>query len=371
MTKTNTAAWLRRKHGRLEAGPAVYTAPDPEQIVVRNHAVAINPLDWIIQVEGNLLYGWLKYPVILGADVAGEVVEVGSAVTRFQVGDRVLGHAISTDKDSAPAAGGGFQQYTVLLERLAAPLPAAVGFEEAATLPLAVSTAACGLFEPDQLGLRRPEEGAPASGKTVLVWGGSTSVGAQAIQLAVAAGYEVVATASPRNFEHVASLGASLVFDYNSPTVEQDIIAAFANRTLAGALSFGTTGAPACVRIVGACSGNRSVSIGTPPVSYAPLADGSLATRIGVTARLISSNVALQVASRRRGVRTKYIFGSSLKNSDLSAAIYSDFLPAALTEGRYRILPRPHVVGHGLGAVQEAMDQQRRGVSFSKLVVTL
>jgi NADPH:quinone reductase-like Zn-dependent oxidoreductase len=55
-----------------------------DQIVVRNHAVAINPLDWVIQAEGTITYGWLKYPAVLGSDVFGEVVEAGRAVTRFR-----------------------------------------------------------------------------------------------------------------------------------------------------------------------------------------------------------------------------------------------------------------------------------------------
>jgi NADPH:quinone reductase-like Zn-dependent oxidoreductase len=57
-------------------------------IVVRNHAVAINPIDWIKEVAGDAVFNWIKYPFILGCDSAGEVVEVGSAVTRFKVGDR-------------------------------------------------------------------------------------------------------------------------------------------------------------------------------------------------------------------------------------------------------------------------------------------
>ena len=280
---TNTAAWLNQKHGRFQIGEAPYPSPSADQIVIRNRAVAMNPLEWIIQVEGNLFYGWLDYPTVLGSDTAGEVVEVGSGVTRFRVGDRVLGHAVGTDKDTKSAAEGTFQEYTLVLERLAAPLPEALSFEEAATLPLAVSTASCALFESAWLGLRLPSANPTPTGQTVLVWGGSTSVGSQAIQLAVAAGYEVITTASPRNFESLTNLGAALVFDYNSPTVEQDIIAALSSRTLAGAVSFGTTGAPACVRIAGASKGNRFVAIGTPPVSFEALADGGFATRVRVT----------------------------------------------------------------------------------------
>ena len=371
---TNTAAWIKAKKARLDVGPAPYTAPGDDQIVVRNYAVAINPLDWIIQVAGNVAYRWLKYPTVLGSDVAGEVVEVGQAVTRFRVGDRVLGHAVGSDKDSNNAAEGGFQLYTVVLERMAAPIPDAMAFEDAAVLPLGVSTAACGLFQKDQLGLRYPSANAVPTGETLLVWGGSTSVGSNAIQLAVAAGYEVITTSSPRNFEYVKSLGASQVFDYNSPTVVPDIIAAFKGRTLAGAIAFGTTSAPACVRIVGACEkGNKFVSIGSPPVSFESLAGDSHGRfdLLRLVRRLVTSNVALQVNARRRGIRSKYIFGTTLKANEVSLAIYRDFLPAALADGRYVAAPKPSVVGNGVGDFQQAMDIQLKGVSAAKVVVAL
>lgn len=260
----NTAAWLTEKHGRFVTGEAPYPTPAADQVIIRNRAVAMNPLEWIIQVEGNLTYGWLRYPTVLGSDTAGEVVEVGSAVTRFRAGDRVLGHAVGTDKDTNTGTEGAFQEYTVVLERLTSSIPGTLTFEEAATLPLAVSTASCALFESDWLALQLPTHEPKSTGQTVLIWGGSTSVGSQAIQLAVAAGYDVITTASPRNFRTLRALGATLVFDYHSPTAERDIIAALSSRTLAGAVSFGTTGAPACVRIAGASKGNRFVAVGTP-----------------------------------------------------------------------------------------------------------
>jgi NADPH:quinone reductase-like Zn-dependent oxidoreductase len=370
---TNTAAWITAKHARLEVGPAPYTSPGPDQIVVRNRAVAINPLDWIIQVEGNLTYGWLNYPTVLGSDVAGEVTEVGSAVTRFQVGDRVLGHAVGTDKDANNPAEGAFQQYTVVLERMASPIPDSMAFDDAAVLPLAVSTASSGLFQSSHLDLQHPSSDARPTGQTLLVWGGSTSVGSNAVQLAVAAGYEVIATASPRNFDYVRSLGASLVLDYNSPSIVGEVIAAFEGRTPAGAISFGTTGAASCVRILGALDGKKFVAIGTPPVSFESLADGRRGRRerARVTRRVVTSNIALQISSRRRGVHIKYIFGSSLKANEVSTAIYRDYLPAALAEGRYLAAPSPTVVGSGVSEFQRAMDIQLKGVSAEKLVVTL
>jgi NADPH:quinone reductase-like Zn-dependent oxidoreductase len=369
----NVAAWIRARGAALETGPAPYTPPAADQIVVRNHVVAVNPLEWIIQVAGRLTYRWLKYPTVLGSDIAGEVVQTGSAVTRFRVGDRVLGHATGTDKDSNSPAEGGFQLYTVVLERMAAPIPDSLAFEEAAVLPLAVSTAACGLFQSDQLGLRPPSDGAEPTGQTLLVWGGSTSVGSNAIQLATAAGYQVIATASPRNFDYVTSLGAARVFDYNSPDVVAEIIAAFADRAFAGAIAIGTTSAAACVRIAGACQGNRFVSIATPPVSFAHLGDpgrGRLAMPRTI-ARLIGTNVALQAAARRRGVRSKYIFGTTLKANEVSTLIYRDFLPGTLAKGHYLAVPKPTVAGHGLGEIQHALDIQRSGVSAAKIVVTV
>lgn len=79
---------------------------------------------------------------MLGSDLASEVVAVGSDVTRFQVGDRVLAHAVGTDKDTNNPVEGAFQQYTVVLERMAAPIPHNLPFTHAAVLPLALSTAA-------------------------------------------------------------------------------------------------------------------------------------------------------------------------------------------------------------------------------------
>lgn len=369
----NLAAWINAKHARLEVGPAPYTPPADDQIVVRNRAVAVNPLEWIIQVEGSLTYGWLKYPTVLGSDTAGEVVEVGGAVTRFRVGDRVLAHAVGTDKDSNHAAEGTFQHYTVVLERLSCPIPDTLPFEDAAVLPLAVSTAACGLFQTSHLGLRHPSADPEPTGQTLLVWGGSTSVGSNAIQLAAAAGYEVITTASPRNFDYVRSLGAGQVFDYNSPNVVPDVTAAFAGRTLAGAIAFGTTGAASCVRIVRGCKGNKFVAIATPPVSFEVLgeADRGRFAHARLVARLIGTNIALQFASRPRGIRMKYIFGSTLKTNEVSYAVYRDFLPAALADGRYLPAPGPMVVGHGVQDFQHAMDVQRKGVSAAKVVVTL
>ncbi|KDE99300.1 Zn-dependent oxidoreductase [Mycolicibacterium aromaticivorans JS19b1 = JCM 16368] len=369
----NTAAWIGSKGAALEVKAAPYPHPGEHEIVVRNHAVAINPYDWIIQATGGLFTRWITYPFILGSDLAGEVVEVGPGVTRFSVGDRVLGHAVGTEKARNSAAEGAFQEYTIVLDHMAAPIPATMAYEDAAVLPLALSTAACGLFQKDQLGLEYPSATAKPTGKTLLVWGGSTSVGSNAIQLAVAAGYDVIATASPRNFDYVKGLGAGQVFDYNSSTVVADIVAALHGRTIAGALAVATDSAGVCAEILGFASGTKFVSIASPPVSFASVTPGrSKSVQLArLIARVATSTVSTQIRFRMRHVGSKMIWGASLMDDEVSTVIYNDFLPQALADGRYRAAPAPLIIGTGLHHIQAGLDAQKKGVSAKKIVITL
>lgn len=121
-------------------------------------------------------------------------------------------------------ANSAFQSHPVVLDTLVSPIPDSMTFEEAVVLPLAISTACAGLYDKHLLNLPLPSAKKPASnGTTILIWGGASSVGATAVQLAAASGVTVVTTASPANHEFVKSLGASAVFDYKSPTVVEDI----------------------------------------------------------------------------------------------------------------------------------------------------
>jgi NADPH:quinone reductase-like Zn-dependent oxidoreductase len=371
---TNEAAWLPAKTSTLEVGPAPYTPAGAQEIVVRNHAVAINPVDWIKAIVGDMMFSWIKRPFVLGSDIAGEVVEVGAGVTRFKVGDRVVADAIGSDPNRNRAAEGAFQLYSVALEHMASPIPDTLSYASASVLPLAISTAACGLFEKDHLALQHPSLTPRSTGETVLIWGGSTSVGSNAIQLAVAAGYEVITTCSPRNFGYVTNLGAALAFDYHSPTVVADIVAAFKARRSAGALAIGGGSAGPCFDIVHAAGGRQFVSTASPPVAADVVfaRPGGLGLKmLRLMPQMAAAGVSLALTSRLRGIGTKFIFGSTLFANEVGPAIWVDFLPRALAEGRYVAAPEPRVVGHGLGAIQGAFDIQKKGVSASKIVVTL
>lgn len=364
----STAAWLRSPKKPLTVDSAPYTRPSDNEVVIRNHAVAVNPVDWIF-VQMSMVASWIKYPWVLGSDVAGEMVEIGSAVIEHKVGDRVLGHANGFDKKRNRAAEGAFQTFSIVEAHMASSIPDDMAYESAAVIPLGVSTAACGLYQKDQLGLNHPTvPHAKLTGKTLLVWGGATSVGCNAIQLAVASGYEVISTASPKNFDLVKRLGASQVFDYNSKTVVEDLINAFKGKTTAGALTMGSGAAQACMDILHKCKGDKFISMASYPTPQ-PLPETFVIPQMAYG--FISFSISNFVKSKLRGIPTNFIFGSTLAHNEVGKAIYVDFLPKALAQGTFVPAPDPQVVGTGLEHMQTALEIQKKGVSAKKVVVLL
>ncbi|KAG9234052.1 putative zinc-binding alcohol dehydrogenase domain-containing protein cipB [Amylocarpus encephaloides] len=368
----NNAAWLPEpKSKNLALSSASYTKPEDNQIVIKNAAVAINPVDWMMETEaGPMVYPHLKYPFVIGSDVAGTVVEVGSLVGRFKVGDRVVGFALGTAPGlDSSTAEGAFQLYTVLRAHMASHIPDNLSFESAAVIPLGLSTAACGLFQKDMLALRHPTvPPAARTGEILLIWGGSTSVGCNAIQLAVAAGYEVITTSSPKNFELCKKLGASQVFDYNSQTVVQDITEVFRGKTCAGAYSIGAGAAEACLEILSKSKGSKFIAMATYPMAQKPLESFVL---IRMMFGYVSWNIAHWIKSKMKGVHSSFIFATTLANNGVGNFIYENFLSQALAAGSFVASPEPLVVGKGLESIQGAMEVQRKGVSARKVVVTL
>lgn len=232
MSKQHNAVYLDGKGKEFRVGPIDTQAPGKGEVLIRNKAVAINPVDWKIQDTGFYIDLW---PIILGEDLAGEVAEVGEGVTRFKTGQRVLAH--SNFLITKRLQDASFQDLVLVPEAAVSAIPDSMKYEDATALPLAVSTAAAGLYQSKKqicLELDPPSTDRKTSGKTLLVWGGSSSVGTAAIQLAVASGLDVVTTCSKRNFDLVEKLGAK-PFDYNSPSIVGDLVAELQKGSFVGA----------------------------------------------------------------------------------------------------------------------------------------
>ncbi|RKU46322.1 hypothetical protein DL546_008209 [Coniochaeta pulveracea] len=337
MAPSNTAAWLTEVQKPLEVKEAPYPEPKETEIVIENHAVALNPCDFAFEMFGPALFPDLVIPAIVGEDVAGEVVAVGSSVTRFKAGDRVTAHASSA-----------FQKYVNVNDHMAAAIPDSLSYEQASVLPLTFTTALIGLFHKDYLALQHPSLDPKPTGKALLIWGGSTSVGSNAIQLAKAAGYEVYTTASPKNFDYVKKLGASHVFDYNSPTIKDDLVAAFKGKTTAGALAIG----------------------GIVPAQYDAIIEACAAV---VTNTAGSDFVALAMRppdNLPAGIKTNFINAVYLhKEKDLGYSLFTDYLSKALAAGTFTPAPPAEVIGSGLESIQKGLEMIPAGVSAKKLVV--
>jgi hypothetical protein len=336
-TIINQAAWQLAPEQNLQLGTTDLPTPAANEILIRNAAIAINPLDWILQDMAIL--PWLTYPAILGSDVAGEIVAIGSRVDRFKIGDRVIGQAVGTTVNEK--SQGAFQNFTIVLEHMAAPIPNGMAFSEAVVLPLGLGTAASGLYGRGQLALQPPSHSPISKDEVVLVWGGSSSVGNNAIQLAAASGYTVFTVAAEINAKMLTALGASKVFDYANPSVVEEVIKALKGKRFAGALH-ATGDVAACFAVVSQCEGKRIVAATLAPSADLP-----------------------------PGVEARHIAGTSLKDDEVGPMIYKDFLPQALVSGSFVASPPARIVGHGLAALQDALQVLKAGVSAVKVVVTL
>jgi NADPH:quinone reductase-like Zn-dependent oxidoreductase len=174
-----------------------------DDVLVRVHAISVNPVDWhtmtgtpyLVRLESGLRKPKRQ---VLGVDFAGTVEAIGRNVNQFQPGDEVFG-----------AKSGAFAEYVCVREDRAVALkPANVTFEQAAAVSVAAISALQGLRDKGQI----------QSGQKVLINGASGGVGTFAVQIAKSFGAEVTGVCSTRNVDTARSIGADHVIDYT----EQD-----------------------------------------------------------------------------------------------------------------------------------------------------
>ncbi|KAF5590006.1 alcohol dehydrogenase [Fusarium subglutinans] len=221
--------------GKLLVQPVTekYTV-EGSQCLVRVDYSAINLCDY------NFFYMGLN-SFITGFEMSGTVEQTGPD-SRFQVGDTVFG--ISPVVIPMPSSHGTHQDLVVARSELLFKIPAGISAKDASVVCMPAQTAADALF--NVIGLGIPAAGVAGIdpvGKGILIWGGASSVGMMAIQLAKAAGLQhIFATASAKNHDILRELGATHCFDYRSRNVVEDIQQAQKTLGIVLTLAFDTVG---------------------------------------------------------------------------------------------------------------------------------
>ena len=319
---------------RVRAGDVPAPELREDDVLVQIHAAGVNALD--SKVRNGEFKQILRYrlPLILGHDVAGVVVRVGSRVRRFKAGDEVY---------ARPADGriGAFAEFIAIKEDDVAIKPNDLTMAEAASIPLVGLTAWQVLVE--RANLRR--------GQKILIHAGSGGVGTFAIQLAKHIGATVATTAGTENVDLVRSLGADVVVDYKKEDFgnvlrDYDVVLNSLDKlTLEKSL-----------RVLK--PGGQLISISGPP-------DAAFAQSIGASGflRVVMGILSFGIRSKakRRKVRYSFLFmrASGDQLSKITALINEGFIRPVVD----RVFP--------FASTKEAMAYVDAGRARGKVVVSL
>ena len=174
-----------------------------DQVLIKVNTVSINPIDWKQRKGNHKFILGSPFPIVLGYDVCGEVIEVGEEIDKFKKGDIVFG--VLDNK-----YGGAMAEYAVGHEKCFALKPKNISTQEAAAFPM-VSLTSLQAFR-DKANLK--------PGQTILINGASGGVGHIAMQIARIMGVKVIAVASSKSKDFVKQFNPDFFLDYN----EQDVL---------------------------------------------------------------------------------------------------------------------------------------------------
>lgn len=216
---SHNAAILTTAGKSLQVSERQTPSPSPHEVLISVKAVALNPVDRFQRDTGSMIN---SFPTVLGSDIAGTILSSGSAVKNSDLvpGTRVTAFA-STFFEGGNANYGAFQEQVVVPFSAVCPLPASMEFNEAAMLPMAVQTAWSGYWT---IGIPFNMKLEPEEKVGILIWGGASSVGSAAVQIAKSMGYKVYATASEKHHAYLRTLGASECFEYKDKDVVRKIV---------------------------------------------------------------------------------------------------------------------------------------------------
>jgi NADPH:quinone reductase-like Zn-dependent oxidoreductase len=177
------------------------------EFLVKVVAAGVNPIDAKSRSGRGASAAFAQYPVILGNDFSGHVIESSYSGHPIKVGDEVYGMTM------VPRFSGTYAEYITVPATCIARKPKALSHVEAAGVPLAALTAWGAVVE-----VAKAHEG-----QTVLIHAGAGGVGHFAVQFAAFFGATVIATGSPRNTDWLRELGASRVIDYTTTRFEHEV----------------------------------------------------------------------------------------------------------------------------------------------------
>ncbi|KAJ5698033.1 hypothetical protein N7462_000038 [Penicillium macrosclerotiorum] len=342
MVFPNTKYLVTERGGALQATRATMSDTlEPNEVVIRLKAVAINPADHKMIDQGHRVAAW---PLVPGHDGAGVIEKVGDQVDNFAIGDRVL--ALFTPGDRSAS----FQERAVVQERNVAKIPQEWSFEEASTMGTCYLTGIMALG----IGLKIPLpflEGGPTSGvqlSSVLVLGGSSAVGAATIQLLRLAlpTCKILATSSSRHHDLLTHhLGANAAIARDSISLVAD----------AKSTTLNNRGVDAIVDAVGAGSLQQDVFQALDP-------EGPC-----IYAQVWTGDKEIEAP---KNVHSVLFRGRDLPQLPGNQLIMRS-LQQLLGEHRYKLPLPARNVGQGLDGISKGLDLVRQGVSGQKLVVSI
>ncbi|MCD9118490.1 NADP-dependent oxidoreductase [Pseudomonas bijieensis] len=327
-------AFLIDRYGRNSGRMGDLPAPEvgDHDVLVRVHAASVNPLDSkISQGEFKLILPY-SFPLVLGHDLAGVVVRVGSRVQQFKPGDEVYARA-------PDGHIGTFAEQIAVNENALAMKPMNVSMEEAAALPLAALTAWQVLVETARL----------KKGQKVFIQAGSGGVGNLAIQLAKHLGAFVATSTSTSNVPWVKALGADVVIDYK----QQDFSSALQDYDVV-LNSLGADELEKSLKILK--PGGQLISISGPPTPQFAQAQG-FSWPLRLITGLLSSGIRRK--ARRKGVSYAFVFmrASGPQLREIATLVESGNLKPVVD----RSFP--------FDATAEALDYVEQGRSKGKVVI--
>ncbi|KAF7958696.1 hypothetical protein EAE96_002230 [Botrytis aclada] len=344
--KTQTAVFVKEIGKPLVIGPRDVPIPKPHHILIKVQSTMLLPHDTYGRDKG-LFFGE-HLPFIIGHNIAGTVVSVGSAVESVNVGDDVfgLGSPVSPVPDES-----GLQQYALLDAECSAKIPTGYDFDQMASIPVNATTSAAAIFNEKGFGFPMPgskkaEDWDPKS-ETILVIGGGSNVGKIAIQYGKLLGLgKILTVASASNTSALKELGATHVIDRHQTSSEiqaqiKDIVGSEGLSKIYDCVSWEHEMALALLS-----PDKPGILLGLHPVDEAKKI----------------------IAEKKLNVKATLILGITSFLQPLTKPFW-ELLPSLVANGNLVIGKYKAIEGFNLAAIEEALDSYRDGSPVTPAVV--